>query len=91
MICPGTNQECDNPGCRHGGCQGRYPEIMAVRDSLPRPDVNVTTTEDGKEHLVISRDGKAKSYEIEGNSAADRVKNVVEKVIGDGHTAEWLP
>lgn len=64
MICPGTERECDNPGCRHGGCQGRSPTIMAARDPLPRPDVNVTTTADGKEHLVISRDGKAKSYEI---------------------------
>ncbi len=25
MICPGTDVDCDNPGCRHGGCQGRPP------------------------------------------------------------------
>ena len=34
MICPGTNVDCDNPGCRHGGCQGRLPELplfQAVR------------------------------------------------------------
>jgi hypothetical protein len=24
MICP-SGGECDNPGCRHGGCQGRRP------------------------------------------------------------------
>jgi len=27
MICPGTQIECDNPGCRHGGCQGRLPQL----------------------------------------------------------------
>jgi hypothetical protein len=25
MICPGTTVDCDNPGCRRGGCQGRPP------------------------------------------------------------------
>jgi hypothetical protein len=27
MICPGTNVDCDNVGCRRGGCQGRLPEL----------------------------------------------------------------
>jgi len=27
MICPGTSIDCDNPGCRRGGCQGRPPEL----------------------------------------------------------------
>ena len=27
MICPGTRVDCDNPGCRRGGCQGRLPEL----------------------------------------------------------------
>jgi hypothetical protein len=26
MICPGSDFDCDNPGCRHGGCQGRKPQ-----------------------------------------------------------------
>jgi hypothetical protein len=26
MICPGSDIDCDNPGCRHGGCQGRKPQ-----------------------------------------------------------------
>ena len=34
MLCPGIAVECDNPGCRHGGCQGRLPirnsQIMAA-------------------------------------------------------------
>lgn len=27
MLCPGTQNDCDNPGCRHGGCQGRRPML----------------------------------------------------------------
>ena len=28
MICPGSDLDCDNPGCRHGGCQGRPPQRL---------------------------------------------------------------
>lgn len=59
--------------------------------TLQRPDVNVTNTSDGKSHVVISRDGKAKSYEIEGVTETEKIRDAVGKVIGDGHTAEWLP
>ena len=41
MICPGTNIDCDNPGCRRGGCQGRLPELplfQAVRATEAQPD-----------------------------------------------------
>ena len=31
MICPDTDFECDNPGCRHGGCQGRRPQLPLLR------------------------------------------------------------
>ena len=31
MICPGNNVECDNPGCRRGGCQGRRPVLPLFR------------------------------------------------------------
>ena len=40
MLCPGTNIDCDNPGCRRGGCQGRLPELplfQAVRTAEPQP------------------------------------------------------
>jgi len=30
MICPGIAVDCDNPGCRHGGCQGRPPQPLRV-------------------------------------------------------------
>ncbi len=62
---------------------------------LPRPDVQVVTrqTEVAQEcDIVISRDGKAKTYV--GSDATSRdgaVKEAVEKIIGDGQTAEWLP
>jgi hypothetical protein len=42
MICPGIAQDCDNPGCRHGGCQGRPPQrspqptVVAVADAFAR-------------------------------------------------------
>ena len=31
MICPDTDYDCDNPGCRRGGCQGRRPEFPLLR------------------------------------------------------------
>lgn len=41
MICAGTNIDCDNPGCRRGGCQGRLPELplflAATRALKPEP------------------------------------------------------
>jgi hypothetical protein len=42
MMCPGDNIDCDNPGCRHGGCQGRpplrqltLPGVVSVLPVLP--------------------------------------------------------
>jgi len=33
MICPHDHQECDNRGCRYGGCQGRPSgELIAHKD-----------------------------------------------------------
>jgi hypothetical protein len=40
MLCPGTSNDCDNPGCRHGGCQGRKPELPLFR----RPASNAAAT-----------------------------------------------
>ena len=59
---------------------------------LPRPDVTVVNNEiNGESHVVISRDGKGKSYKIEGNTEGEKIKGVVEKVINDKYTGEWLP
>ena len=45
MICPDTDYDCDNPGCRHGGCQGRRPDLPLLRalsnaQSAPRPAID---------------------------------------------------
>ena len=38
MICPGVAHDCDNPGCRHGGCQGRPPP--RPREGIALPEAN---------------------------------------------------
>jgi hypothetical protein len=40
MICPGTETDCDNPGCRRGGCQGRLPPLPLFR---AQPLIHVVT------------------------------------------------
>jgi hypothetical protein len=62
-----------------------------ARPVLPRPDVNVTTNQSGGTDVVISRGGKAKSYQSEAPTRNEAVKELVEKIIGDRHTGEWLP
>lgn len=64
-----------------------YSSLVA----LPRPEVKVVQTSDGKSHVVISRDTQTKSYEVEGTTPDEKVKNTVEKVISDRYTGEWLP
>jgi hypothetical protein len=59
--------------------------------TLPRPDVNVTTHESGSTDVVISRDGKGKSYRSEKTEKNEIVKDLVEKVVNDRYTGEWLP
>lgn len=40
MLCPGTQNDCDNPGCRRGGCQGRLPQLPLFRRiQAPEPAV----------------------------------------------------
>lgn len=63
---------------------------------LPRPTVTVTHGVDGttgatSTDVVISRDNKARSYSVPGSADVGVVRQVVEKVIGDPRTAEWLP
>jgi len=66
--------------------------------TLPRPDVTVThaterdpTAPPGSMDVVISRDGKGKSYRAVGDSGPAIVKDAIEKVLGDHYTGEWLP
>jgi hypothetical protein len=37
MICPDSALDCDNPGCRHGGCQGRRPNLPLFRNQTASP------------------------------------------------------
>ena len=93
MACPSCGKGdraiwfCRRPT---GEC-GLKPWERPAGVDLPRPDVTVTHTDDGKSHVVISRDGRGKSYEIAGSSPDEKVKDAVEKVISDGYTREWLP
>jgi hypothetical protein len=59
---------------------------------IPRPDVNVKTDAvTGKTHVVISRDGRGRSYEVTGVGVDDKIRDAVGKVLGDAYSAEWLP
>jgi hypothetical protein len=64
---------------------------------LPRPTVSAdvkTEVEAGKPFtadVTITRDNKAKSYTGGGSSASGAVKDVVEKILNDPYSAEWLP
>jgi len=64
---------------------------------LPRPSVSVTRpssdTNPGPHDrdIVISRDNKARSYRVTGNSPDEVLKGTVEKIIGDRYTGEWIP
>lgn len=64
--------------------------------TLPRPEVKTTETSGvgGTEitvDVVISREGRGRSYQGKGADAATVVKQVVEAVIADSYTREWLP
>ena len=37
MICPSTKADCDNPGCRRGGCQGRRPQLPLFQPREIKP------------------------------------------------------
>lgn len=75
-------------------CPRRNP-LIAV--DLPRPDVAVSTRtrDDGGTDLdvVISRDGKARSYSSNRTGVPDTapIKEIVEKILSDSATGEWLP
>jgi hypothetical protein len=63
----------------------------------PRPTVDVTPSPapEGQPSsgvdIMIHRDGKGRSYRVEGQAAADLVKGAIEKVIADPYSAEWIP
>ena len=68
-----------------------FHERMIAMTVLPRPQVSVTKPSDQVVDVTITRDGKGKTYRGEGYAESDRTKEVVGKILDDGHTAEWLP
>jgi hypothetical protein len=63
MICPGTHNDCDNPGYRHGGCQGRLPDLPLFRSVPAQPRATVldhcrqparlrSSASDAREHVA---------------------------------------
>jgi hypothetical protein len=63
MICPDTDYDCDNPGCRHGGCQGRRPDLPLLRalssvQSGPRPAIDQALLAATASSARVNRPGK---------------------------------
>jgi len=66
---------------------------MPERTRVERPRVEVTTTPDGQDHLVITRgdNRRCTSHEIRGDTHNERVVNIVTDLLNDRRTAEHLP
>jgi hypothetical protein len=45
MICPDSDLDCDNVGCRRGGCQGRRPKLPLFRAHAVSPAKNLALFE----------------------------------------------
>lgn len=59
---------------------------------LPRPTVSSRQAEEFKTEVVISREGKTRTYTSRSShGTADATKEIVEQIIADPATAEWLP
>ena len=73
-------------------------EGVLMKVDIPKPDVNVTSQGDASGHQVdvmISRkagDGTplGRSYKGTGASPSDAIKDVIEKVLADPYTGEWI-
>ena len=105
-VCDSTTTVCTKGGqarayCRRTPCLNQAAAFAAWISAvdLPQPNVDVTiadaTSPDGQTSgkqvdVVLSRDGKARSYSSGGSGAAEAVKGVVEKILGDHHTAEYV-
>lgn len=58
MLCPDSDLDCDNPGCRRGGCQGRRPKLPLFRahavTAAKRPSLLETEMADGTVAIATS-------------------------------------
>jgi hypothetical protein len=58
---------------------------------LPRPTVDVVSSPaTGRTQVTISRDGRGRIYEVRG-VGDEKLKDVVEQILNDPYTAEFLP
>lgn len=76
--------------CRRSDC----PRIYVV--PLPRPDVAVTSKQDSaagthEVEITISRENVTRTYTGAGATHDEAARKGIEGVLGDVHTAEWLP
>jgi hypothetical protein len=55
MICPGSDLDCDNPGCRRGGCQGRRPNLPLFRAHAVTAANNLPLVEAAMAHGTVAR------------------------------------
>ena len=91
MACPCGKSVRQRLYCHRPDCG-----TMTAVD-LPPPTVDVTQTPTpagepcGSVDVVVHRDGKGRSYRVEGSNATDLVKGAVEKVLGDHYSGEWIP
>lgn len=63
--------------------------------TLPKPDVSaeVAPSPDGTKTgatVTVTRDGKSRSWVGEGNTASEAVKGMVEKMLDDRKTGEFM-
>ena len=71
MICPHDHQECDNRGCRYGGCQGRTTgELVVHKDPRFRKNIAVKSRNGGTASAPIA-DRPAVSGSSAGNELRD--------------------
>jgi hypothetical protein len=65
MLCPDTDFDCDNPGCRHGGCQGRRPTLPLFRPILSSAAETPATV-----HSAMIRAAKRAEPALQGTDRA---------------------
>jgi hypothetical protein len=69
-----------------------------VAVELPAPDVQVTTATSrdpsapaGSVDVVVSRDGRGRSYRANGGCVTEVVQDAVRKILADPYSGEWIP
>lgn len=94
MSCPCGKNARQRLYCHRSDCG-----TLAAVD-LPPPTVEVTSAPSkdssappGSVDIVISRDGKGRSYRTVGGGPTDPtvVKDGIEKILGDHYSGEWIP